>query len=164
MPGFRRLRLLVVALVLGGAPRLHAATVPSVLGGRIACAPSTGDVQLCVGSVATRVESFDGVPLDVNLTIPPATMDGPFPLIVDHHGWSLGKTPTPYVSWAQLGYVVLSYTARGLRGPRLGVPVMPLADGPITTQPVSDDPNGCWGASLTRSKSTAHLVRAAARR
>jgi hypothetical protein len=24
------------------------------------------------GSVATRVESFDGVPLDVNLTLPPA--------------------------------------------------------------------------------------------
>ena len=90
----------------------HAATVASVFGGRIPCAPRDG-VQFCAGTLATRVESFDGVPLDVNVTLPPASATGAFPLVVDLHGWSLGKTATPYTAWAKAGWVVLSYTARG---------------------------------------------------
>ena len=40
----------------------------------------------------TRVESFDGVPLDVNVTLPPAAQDGPFPLIVELHGCGRTKS------------------------------------------------------------------------
>ncbi len=103
---------LAVAIVLLAGPRLRAATVTAVFSGRIPCTEQQG-VQFCVGDVSTRVESFDGVPLDANVTLPPAAMNGPFPLIVDLHGWSLSKTPAPYVAWAQAGYVVVSYTARG---------------------------------------------------
>jgi hypothetical protein len=102
---------IIVTFALQGPPA-RAAVVASVFAGRVPCAPQ-GDVQFCQGDVTTRVESFDGVPLDVNVTLPPASMDGPFPLIVDHHGWSLGKTGTPYVDFAKEGYVVLSYTSRG---------------------------------------------------
>jgi predicted acyl esterase len=113
MPIARRFRRLALASLLCLPRVLDAAIVPSVFGGRIACAPAASGVQFCAGNVATRVETFDGVPLDVNVTLPPASMDGPFPLIVDLHGWSLGKTQDPYVAWAEAGYVVLSYTARG---------------------------------------------------
>src|SRR5512138_526572 len=109
-----RSRHLLLGLLLASPP-LHAATVASVFSGRIPCAVVQG-VQFCRGDLTNRIESFDGVPLDTNVTLPPATMDGPFPLIVDLHGWSLGKSGGPYVAWAQAGYVVLSYTARGFHG------------------------------------------------
>ena len=35
--------------------------------------------------------SWDGVPLDVNLTFPPAAEPGPYPLIVYLHGWGGSK-------------------------------------------------------------------------
>src|SRR5262245_41077166 len=105
---------LLLALALLVTPSVgRAATVGSVFGGRIACAPSTSDVQFCEGTISTRVETWDGVPLDVNVTIPPASMTGPFPLIVDLHGWGAFKSGGPYVDWPTAGYVVLSYTARG---------------------------------------------------
>jgi predicted acyl esterase len=116
MPNGRRARALGLLCCLLAAPRgVRADVVPSVFGGKIACAEQSG-VQFCEGSVATRIESFDGVPLDVNVTLPPAAMTPPFPLIIDLHGWSLGKSGSPYTAWAQAGYVVLSYTARGFHG------------------------------------------------
>jgi predicted acyl esterase len=85
-------------------------------------------VRFCGGSVATRVASFDGVPLDADVTLP-ATGNGPFPTIVMLHGWGGSKTDfesssgpagndnTTYhynnVFYAQHGYAVLNYTARG---------------------------------------------------
>ncbi len=69
-------------------------------------------MQFCEGDVNTRVESWDGIPLDVNVTLPPAAMTGPFPLIIEHHGWAGSKSGAD-VSRALAGYVVLSYTARG---------------------------------------------------
>jgi predicted acyl esterase len=106
-------RVLVAFALLLVVPRgVPAAVVTSVFNGRIACVEQSG-VQFCAGGPATRVESFDGVPLDVSVTLPPASMDGPFPLVVDLHGWSLGKRETPFDAWAETGYVVLSYTARG---------------------------------------------------
>ena len=113
-----RRRALVLELLFGlllAATSLHAATIASVFSGRIPCNVVQG-VQFCSGDLTNRIESFDGVPLDTNVTLPPASMDGPFPLIFDLHGWSLGKSGTPYVAWAQAGYVVVSYTARGFHG------------------------------------------------
>jgi len=110
----RPVRLLValVLLVLSASSGAHAAQVASVFGGRIACAIRQ-DVQYCEGGLGTRVESFDGVPLDVNVTLPPPDQTGPFPLIVDLHGWGLAKAGGPQVARAKAGYVVVSYTARG---------------------------------------------------
>ena len=42
-------------------------------------------------SCTGRVASFDGTPLDVDLTLP-ATAAGPLPLMVMLHGWGLSKT------------------------------------------------------------------------
>jgi predicted acyl esterase len=106
---------LLVAAGLGGPPAARAATVASVFGGRVPCVEQSG-VRFCAGTPATRVESWDGVPLDVSLTLPPATMDGPFPLIVELHGWSQAKAGAPFVDRALAGYAVLSYTARGFHG------------------------------------------------
>jgi fermentation-respiration switch protein FrsA (DUF1100 family) len=91
------------------------------------CTPAQG-VRFCGGSMATRVASFDGVPLDVDVTLP-ATGNGPFPTIVMLHGWGGDKTAFESstgpngdgnetfhynnVFFAQQGYAVVNYTARG---------------------------------------------------
>lgn len=84
--------------------------------------------------LASRVPSFDGVPLDVDVTLP-ETGKGPFPTIVMLHGFGGNKTnfettspagPAPEeagngstiyrynnVFYARRGYAVVNYTARG---------------------------------------------------
>jgi hypothetical protein len=76
------------------------------------------------------------VPLDANVTLPPAGMTGPFPLIVDLHGWSLGKTAGAQTARANAGYVVLSYTARGFHN-SCGAPAARATDPTLT------DPDAC---------------------
>jgi pimeloyl-ACP methyl ester carboxylesterase len=83
---------------------------------------------------AHRVPSFDGVPLDVDVTLP-ARGGGPFPTLVMLHGYGGSKTdfessspagPEPNAAgagsevfhynndfYARRGYAVLNYTARG---------------------------------------------------
>ncbi len=122
--------LLAVTAVLPAT----AAAAPTPLGR--SCADQNG-VRFCPGTVANRVPSFDGVPLDVDVTLPPASSgDGPFPTIVMMHGYGGDKTdfeqdkpegdkqPSEAPSsatlyhwnntyFAQRGYAVLNYTARG---------------------------------------------------
>jgi dienelactone hydrolase len=97
----------------------HAATgVP----GLNAC-PLYGDLQICSGQVA----SWDGSPLDVDLTLPVGS-GGSHPLIVMLHGFGNNKHEWEsrtdegdnHDKWhwnnhwfAQRGFYVLSYTARG---------------------------------------------------
>ncbi len=79
-------------------------------------------VRFCpTTSRAERVPTFDGVPLDVDVTLP-AQGDGPFPTIVMLHGWGGSKTDFESTSpaggynnvfFAQRGYAVVNYTARG---------------------------------------------------
>ncbi len=70
-------------------------------------------MRFCPGEVNSRVDSHDGVPLDVNVTLP-TSGDGPFPLVVQLHGWGGSKSGLgPAKPWADRGYAVLSYTARG---------------------------------------------------
>lgn len=94
---------------------------------------STAGVRFCPtsdagpGQTVNGVPSFDGVPLDVDVTLPP-TGNGPFPTIVMFHGWDGDKTSyeaaTPNgtsvetyhwnnIYFAQRGYAVVNYTARG---------------------------------------------------
>jgi fermentation-respiration switch protein FrsA (DUF1100 family) len=70
---------------------------------------------------AHRVATFDGVPLDADVTLP-ATGSGPFPTIVMLHGWGGSKADFESASpaghynnnyYAKQGYAVLNYTARG---------------------------------------------------
>jgi fermentation-respiration switch protein FrsA (DUF1100 family) len=86
------------------------------------------EVRFCpTSTLAQRVPSFDGVPLDVDVTLP-AEGTGPFPTIVMLHGWGGSKTSfessTPEgngnetfdynnVYYAQHGYAVVNYSARG---------------------------------------------------
>ena len=94
------------------AGRAAAQPVPSVLG--IPCVAQANGIQACVGDTAHRVPSWDGVPLDVNVYLPPAAQNGPFPLIVFHHGWGGNKDGAGLdQSLAMQGYVVMAYTARG---------------------------------------------------
>jgi X-Pro dipeptidyl-peptidase (S15 family)/X-Pro dipeptidyl-peptidase C-terminal non-catalytic domain len=108
------------------APSVGASQVSSVLG--IPCTTQANGVQACIGDIQHRVPSWDGVPLDVNVWLPPANQKGPFPLIAFHHGWGgnkggAGADP----SLALQGYVVMSYTARGF-GNSCGSAASRLAD------------------------------------
>jgi pimeloyl-ACP methyl ester carboxylesterase len=92
-----------------------------------ACKAQDG-VRFCpTETLEQRVPSFDGVPLDADVTLP-ASGKGPFPTIVMLHGWSGSKTSFESSSpagdgnetfdynnvyYAQHGYAVLNYSARG---------------------------------------------------
>jgi predicted acyl esterase len=92
-----------------------------------ACTAQDG-VRFCpTETLAQRVPTFDGVPLDADVTLP-ASGTGPFPTIVMIHGWEGNKTSFESSSpggdgnetfdynnvyYAQHGYAVLNYSARG---------------------------------------------------
>ncbi|MGN6586536.1 MAG: CocE/NonD family hydrolase, partial [Solirubrobacterales bacterium] len=99
-----------------------------------ACTPEEG-VRFCsTADLAARVPSFDGVPLDVDVTLPEAG-EPPYPAIVMLHGFGGTKadyeagaqaggessvapgSPSIYhydnVFYARRGYAVVNYTARG---------------------------------------------------
>src|SRR6202022_502809 len=106
------------------APALAAAE-PAPFGH--ACKAQNG-VRFCrTETLEQRVPSWDKVPLDVDVTLP-ASGAGPFPTIVMMHGWGGSKSDfessTPAgngndtfdynnIYYAQHGYPVLTYTARG---------------------------------------------------
>ena len=105
-----------VALV---APAAANADEPSAFG-RIPCAAQSDGTRFCQGSVATRVPSFDGQPLDVNVSLPATA--GPAPLILVLHGYGGSKKPfdAPESPWlpsahelAKRGYAVMNTTDRG---------------------------------------------------
>src|SRR3954462_121933 len=90
-----------------------------------ACTPQN-DVRFCPTSdLASRPASFDGTPIDVDVTLP-AEGDGPFPTILLMHGLGGNKTSfedanskeAGYTNWyfAQHGYAVVTPTARGFGG------------------------------------------------
>jgi fermentation-respiration switch protein FrsA (DUF1100 family) len=138
----RRLRA-TIAMIAGVAvlaPGAAAAARPPAPFGH-ACTAQNG-VRYCpTATLAQRVPSFDGVPLDVDVTLPP-TGNGPFPTIVMLHGWGGDKTSFESSSpsgdgnetyhynnvyYAQQGYAVLNYTARGF-GNSCGSPSSRTAD------------------------------------
>lgn len=118
-------KLLLVLIVLAAHPAPAHAAPPAPFGH--ACTAENG-VRFCpTASDAERVPSFDGVPIDVDVTLPPSG-DGPFPALVMMHGWGGNKgafratTPegdggTGYhynnVYFARRGYAVITPSARG---------------------------------------------------
>jgi fermentation-respiration switch protein FrsA (DUF1100 family) len=124
----RRVLAVPLALAVAGllVPAAHGAP-PDPFGH--ACAPQNGVMFCPTGLDAQRVPSFDGVPLDVDVTLPPSG-DGPFPTIVMMHGYGSNKsafeatsTPGGYSNlfYAQQGYAVVNYSARGF-GRSCGTP------------------------------------------
>jgi fermentation-respiration switch protein FrsA (DUF1100 family) len=116
----RRLPWVLVACVLSG-PALSAAPASAQTPFGHACT-AQNNVRFCptVG-LDQRVPSFDGVPIDVDVTLPP-TGAGPFPTVLLLHGLGGTKTssegPSPGghnndVFYAQRGYAVVTPTARG---------------------------------------------------
>jgi cephalosporin-C deacetylase-like acetyl esterase len=124
-------RAISLAIAIGAlasvlwAPGASAAGEPAPFGH--ACTAQNG-VRFCptVG-LGERVPSFDGVPLDADVTLP-AGGAGPFPTIVMMHGWGGNKTAFETSSpagdanstfdynnvyYAQHGYAVVNYSARG---------------------------------------------------
>jgi fermentation-respiration switch protein FrsA (DUF1100 family) len=115
---------LAVAAVLPAG--VSAASGPSPFG--LTCSAQSDGVRFCPGDGASqRVPSWDGTPLDVDVTLPP-TGTGPFPTIAMLHGYGNDKTsfestnPTGDGSvtyhynndyYAQQGFAVLNYSARG---------------------------------------------------
>jgi predicted acyl esterase len=106
--------LLPLLAVLAMAPAAQA-KVDSVLGG-IPCTPQAdqGGVRQCSGIV----HSFDGAPIDVNVTLPPdpgsGARDGNYPLLGMFHGWGGSKLDLGATApWAKRGYVVFTMSDRG---------------------------------------------------
>jgi hypothetical protein len=115
-------RWVAVAVLVGAAlvadpPLAHA---ESVLG--IPCTTQGDGVRACTGDQAHRVPTWDDVPLDVDVYLPPASTSGPYPLIVYLHGFGGSKASSGVdPSMALRGYALLSYSARGF-GDSCGVP------------------------------------------
>lgn len=129
-PGRRVLVVIAAALMAvaatgtAGAASSQADVCPLGMNGTAELAPAGGAAYtLCTGIV----RSFDGTPLDTDLTLP-AGASGPLPLIVMLHGWGNSKTDfeatgldgngTNTWHWNNAwfvahGFAVLNYTARG---------------------------------------------------
>src|SRR5579875_2099219 len=102
MRGLRLVILLCCALAWPAAAA--ADPVSSVLAGQtesgnaIPCVTQADGVRVCHGTDSSgpsgtdvRLKSFDGVPLELYVILPPdpatGTADGPYPLVVPSHGW-----------------------------------------------------------------------------
>jgi pimeloyl-ACP methyl ester carboxylesterase len=125
--------VLVLALALLALPATASASQDAPFGH--ACAAENG-VRFCpTASDDQRVPSFDGTPIDVDVTLPP-TGTGPFPTIVMLHGFPGTKasfeattregTSSHTYHWnnnfyASEGYAVVTPTSRGF-GRSCGVP------------------------------------------
>jgi hypothetical protein len=105
--------LLTLLATLVVAPSANA-MVDSVLDD-LTCYPQAdqGNVRQCSGIV----HSFDGAPIDVNVTLPaePATgPDGNYPLVGIFHGWGGSKLGIGSTApWAKRGYAVFTMSDRG---------------------------------------------------
>jgi predicted acyl esterase len=114
--GFRRLA--VMAAMLGTfaiAPAAHA-EVTSVFDGAVACSTEADGTRFCGGS-NTTVPTFDGVPIDVNVALPPAPAagtDGDYPLVMVFHGYGGSEFELDDLRrWTDQGYAAFSMSDRG---------------------------------------------------
>ena len=115
-----RRRLFLIAVVVAATAAIAPPASAAAPLGLSSCETADG-LEQCSGLVRT----WDGVPLDTTVTRP-AGEQGPLPLVVEIHGFGNSKYEyldpgdTAYTdnafAWAQDGYAVLTYTARGLWG------------------------------------------------
>ncbi len=92
----RRMSVAMGLLVLAFAAPSQAAAAPAPFGHP--CTTQPDGTRFCpttdggAGETLDGVPSFDGVPLDVDVTLPPASVRGPYPTIVMLHGYGGEKT------------------------------------------------------------------------
>src|ERR671915_1336827 len=126
--GRRAAALLACAVATAALAPAGAGAAPPAPFGH-ACEPRNGVLFCPTRTLADRVPSFDGTPLDVDVTLPPDAEAGrPLPTIAMLHGWSQDKSAfesdspeggssTTYhynnTYYAQRGYAVVNPTARG---------------------------------------------------
>ena len=118
-----RSALITIALALC-FPALAAGAEPKPFG-VLDCVERDG-VRFCEGAVGKTVSTFDGVPMDVNVTLPAKPAggeDGDYPLLIMPHGYGGQKrpfdAPPPHEGsrrFAQRGYATLAQTSRGFFG------------------------------------------------
>ena len=112
-------RLGVMVLILAAFALPAAARAADPLG--LTCAGQGDGIRLCQG----RIKTFDGVPLDANLALPAGSS---LPLVVLSHGYGGSKLGYQDMKpWAQRGYAVLAFSARGF-GESCGSPASRLTD------------------------------------
>ncbi len=103
------------AALLCGAGEAHA-EIGAVFDGRIACRAQDDGTRWC-GGENTFVPTWDGVPIDVNVALPPAPAsgpDGPYPLVMVFHGWGGSELGLGALRrWTEQGYAAFSMSARG---------------------------------------------------
>lgn len=108
----------VVTLIASAWAVAPARAQSAVLG--VPCSTQSDGVRLCTGNASTPVRSWDGTPLDVDITLPPASSSGPYPLIFGIHGFGATKLlgwdnpPDQNLRFARQGYATVAYSARGL--------------------------------------------------
>lgn len=119
-----------------GAGAAPATVVDEVLAGHtmsgeaIPCVTRTDGIRVCHGDMGgngqpdLRLVSFDGIPLEAWVSLPPApadTPDGAYPLVVQSHGWGMPPTGPDDEQYGGLtaatlaakGYATLQFSARG---------------------------------------------------
>jgi hypothetical protein len=122
----RKIAALIGACCALLVPATASAAPPNPFGH--ACTPQNGTLFCPANTLDDRVPSWDGLPLDVDVTLPESG-DGPFPTIVMLHGLggtkgafeSTDETGAPSVQrfhynnvfYAKRGYAVVNLTARG---------------------------------------------------
>jgi predicted acyl esterase len=127
--------LLTAAALLGAGVPSALANGGTPFGLSCAAQPAYGNVRFCSTSAIaghdTRVRSFDGTPIGLNVTLP-ATGGGRLPLVVISHGWGGPRADvTQSAPWAERGYAVLAIDARGFN------------DSCGSAQSRQADPTGC---------------------
>ena len=113
-----------------GAVRSAVLSQYTVKGQPIPCEVQSDGVRVCHGDgkgpegADLRVKTFDGIPLELYITLPPAPAsgtDGNYPLVIQSHGWGVpprGPDDAQYggptaLQWAKEGYAVVQLAARG---------------------------------------------------
>jgi len=130
---------LAAALLAPGASSGQAVTAAArsavladhtVNGQPVACVAGADGVRVCHADGKgpkgpdLRLKSFDGAPLELYVTLPPASASGPdggYPLVIQSHGWGdppSGPDDMQYGGpsarqWAKEGYAVVQLAARG---------------------------------------------------
>ncbi len=131
----RVIRLAAVCLALAATVGVGAAQAAASPRGPfgLSCAPQPqyGNVRFCSTTATpgadTRVASFDGTPIGLNVTLP-ANVTERLPLVIISHGWGGPRADiTQSAPWAERGYAVLAIDARGFND-SCGSSVSRLAD------------------------------------
>lgn len=104
----------LVAMLVSAAPA--SAVIPSVFGGAAPCGPSAvAGAQPGTRDCSGKVNAFDGVPIDVNVSFPPASgADNNYPLVMVFHGYGGSKLGFDSLHhWTSQGYAAFSMSDRG---------------------------------------------------